>query len=156
NYRRPFFAKLARDFFFRELLPSPNRIATAARLLRFYQRSGLQSVARASGLLKVFGLAQREALLPSIDHHFFFAQLGRTFPAVGPPRARVVFFAGCIANVTFSRLNEATIRVLTQNGCEVVVPAAQGCCGALAAHAGVRNTARDLARKNLSAFAPED
>src|SRR5579864_5979232 len=117
NYRRPFFAKIARDVFFRKLLPHPNRIATAARLLRFYQSSGLQSLARASGLLKMFGLAEREALLPLIDDHFFFAQLGRTFPAVGPLRARVAFFAGCVANVTFSRLNEATIRVLTQNGC---------------------------------------
>jgi glycolate oxidase iron-sulfur subunit len=156
NYHRPFFAKLARNFFFRKLLPNPGSIATAARLLRFYQCSGLQSLARASGLLKMLGLSEPEALLPPIDEHFFFTQLGRTFPAVGPRRARVAFFAGCIANVTFSRLNEATIRVLAQNGCEVVVPGAQGCCGALAAHAGVRDTARDLARKNFSAFALED
>jgi glycolate oxidase iron-sulfur subunit len=79
-----------------------------------------------------------------------------TFPAAGPRRARVAFFAGCIANVTFSQLNEATIRVLTANGCEVVVPKEQFCCGALAAHAGVRDAARELARKNLSAFLRED
>src|SRR5208337_3071030 len=68
------------------------------------------------------------------------------------PAARVAFFAGCIANVTFTKLNEATIRVLTANGCEVVVPSAQLCCGALAAHAGVREIARQLARKNIAAF----
>jgi glycolate oxidase iron-sulfur subunit len=156
NYRRPFLARLTRDIFLNKLLPNPGRIATAARLLRFYQHSGLQSLARTSGILKMFGIAEREALLPPIDDHFFFTQLGRTFPAVGPRRARIAFFAGCIANVTFSRLNEATVRVLTQNGCEVVVPGSQGCCGALAAHAGVRDAARDLARKNLSGFALED
>jgi glycolate oxidase iron-sulfur subunit len=155
GYRRPFFSRVARNFVFRKLLPYPKRIANVARLLRAYQRSGLQKMARASGILKLFGLAKREALLPPIDDTFFYSQLGRTFPAVGPRRARVAFFAGCVANVTFSRLNEATVRVLTANGCEVVVPAAQLCCGALAAHAGMRGAARDLAKTNLAVFAQE-
>src|SRR6202171_3276205 len=152
DYKRPFFTRLARNLVFRKLLPYPRRIAAAARLLRFYQRYGLQSLARASGVLKLFGLAERERLLPSIDDSFFFGQLGQTFPATGERRARVAFFAGCVANVTFTQLNEATIRVLTANGCEVVVPDGQLCCGALAAHAGVRDAARDLARKNLAVF----
>jgi len=152
DYQRPFLARFARDFTFRKLLPYPRRIALLAQLLRFYQRSGLQSLARASGILRLFGLADRERLLPPVDDSFFFSQLGRTFPAAGPRRARVAFFAGCVAQVTFTKLNEATIRVLTANGCEVVVPATQFCCGALAAHAGVRDAARDLARKNLDAF----
>ncbi len=153
EHQRPFFTRLARAFVFQRLIPYPNRIALAARLLRFYQRSGLQSLARATGILKLLGLADREKLLPCIDDHFFFGELGRTFPAQGTRRARVAFFAGCIANVTFTKLNEATIRVLTANGCEVVVPSGQFCCGALAAHAGVRETARQLARKNIAAFA---
>lgn len=152
EYRRPWFSRVTRKLVFERLLPYPNRIATAARLLRFYQRSGLQSIARGLGILKILGLAERERLLPRIDDQFFFAQLGKTFPARGPRRARVAFFAGCIANVTFSNLAEATIRVLTANGCDIVVPSAQLCCGALAAHAGVRETARDLARKNIAAF----
>ncbi|HMI50520.1 MAG TPA: heterodisulfide reductase-related iron-sulfur binding cluster [Candidatus Saccharimonadales bacterium] len=152
DYTRPLFARVARDFVFRKLLPYPRRIAAAARLVRLYQRSGLQSLARSTGILKLFGLAEREALLPRIDDHFFFSQLGRTFPAVGPARARVAFFAGCVAQVSFAGLNEATIRVLTANGCEVIVPEGQFCCGALAAHAGVREAARALARKNLVAF----
>ena len=152
DYQRPFLTRFARNFVFRKLLPYPNRIATAAKLLRLYQRSGLQSLARATGVLKLFGLAQREQLLPRIDDSFFFSQLGKTFPAIGTRRARVAFFAGCVAQVTFTKLNEATIRVLTANGCEVVVPNNQFCCGALAAHAGVRDAARDLARKNLLAF----
>ena len=152
EYRRPWFARLAREFVFSRLLPFPARIATAAKLLRMYQRSGLQTIARGTGVLKLMGLAERERLLPSIDDEFFFGELGKTFPAVGERRARVAFFAGCIANVIFAKLNEATIRVLTANGCEVVVPAEQLCCGALAAHAGVRETARELARKNIMAF----
>src|SRR5712692_5079032 len=156
NYRRPFFSRLARDLVFRRLLPYPNRIAIVARALRLYQRSGLQWLARATGILHLFGLAERERLLPPIDRKFFFSRLGRTYPAVGPRRARVALFAGCIAQVSFSALHDATIRVLTANGCEVVVPAGQTCCGALAAHAGVRDTARSLARTNLDVFLRDD
>jgi glycolate oxidase iron-sulfur subunit len=102
--------------------------------------------------LRLLGLADREKLLPPIDSEFFFSKLGRTYPAVRTRRARVALFAGCVAQVSFSALHEATIRVLTANGCEVVVPAGQTCCGALAAHAGVRDVARSLARTNLDVF----
>jgi len=153
EYQRPWFARVARDFVFRRLLPYPERIAMTGNLLRVYQSSGLQAIARATGILKLIGLADRERLLPRVDHRFFFEQLGRTYPARGERRARVAFFAGCLANVTFTALNEATIRVLTANGCEVVVPGGQFCCGALPLHAGVRDVARDLARRNLGAFA---
>jgi glycolate oxidase iron-sulfur subunit len=156
NYRRPFFSRLSRDIVFRRLLPYPRRIAIVARILRIYQRSGLQSLARASGALRLLGLADRERLLPPIDRDFFFSKLGRTYPAVGHRRARVALFAGCIAQVSFSALHEATIRVLTANGCEVVVPSGQICCGALAAHAGVRDVARSLARINLDVFLRDD
>jgi glycolate oxidase iron-sulfur subunit len=127
-----------------------------AKLLRIYQRSGLQTAARAIGILDLLGLAERDLLLPTVDRHFFFDQLGKTFSAHGARRARVAFFAGCVANVTFTALNEATIRVLTANGCEVVVPDGQFCCGALPAHAGVRDVARNLARRNLVAFASQN
>jgi glycolate oxidase iron-sulfur subunit len=156
DYRRPLPSRLVRHFVFRRLLSHPDRIATVARLLRLYQRSGLQWLARSSGALRLLGLADRERLLPRIDHTFFFRQLGATFPATGEPRARVAFFAGCVAQVNFTELNEATIRVLTGNGCEVVVPHGQLCCGALAAHAGDRDTARDLARANVAAFRHEE
>jgi glycolate oxidase iron-sulfur subunit len=149
-------SKLVRDLAYRRLLPYPTRIAAMARMLRFYQHSGVQWLARKSHLLSVLGLAEREGLLPRADDSFFFNRLGQTFPATGPRRARVAFFAGCVAQVTFTALNEATIRVLNANGCEVVVPAAQRCCGALAAHAGVRDAARDLARRNLQAFASRE
>jgi len=156
DYKRPLLTRIARNLAFRRLLPHSDRIATLARLIRFYQRSGLQRFVRFSGVLELFGLADREQLLPEIESPFFFKELGRTFPAVGQKRARVAFFAGCVAQVAFARLNDVTIRVLNANGVEVVVPKNQMCCGALAAHAGVRDTARDLARKNFPAFAGED
>jgi glycolate dehydrogenase iron-sulfur subunit len=156
KYKRPFVSRVMRDFVYRRLLPYPGRIAAAARLLRIYQRSGLAPVARRTGILRLMGVQERERLLPRIDEEFFFGELGKTFPAKGTRRARVAFFAGCVAQVTFSELNRATIRVLQANGCEVVVPAAQVCCGALAAHAGVRDVARGLARKNQEAFGAEE
>jgi glycolate oxidase iron-sulfur subunit len=152
NYKRPLASRMARDFVYRRLLPYQSRIAAAARILRLYQRSGLASLVRATGILGLLGLQERERLLPQIDSQFFFGELGATFPARGARRARVALFAGCIAQVTFSELNRATIRVLQANGCEVVVPASQVCCGALPEHAGVRDVARGLARRNLAAF----
>jgi glycolate oxidase iron-sulfur subunit len=156
NYRRPRLSRLLRDFVYRGLLPHPKRIAAVAKLLRVYQRSGLAALARGSGILWLLGLRDRERLLPKIDSEFFFTELGKTFPARGPRRARVALFAGCVAQVTFSELNRATIRVLQANGCDVVVPRTQVCCGALALHAGVRDVARDLARENIDAFPAEE
>jgi glycolate oxidase iron-sulfur subunit len=156
KYKRPFVSRVLRDLVYRRLLPYPGRIALAARALRIYQASGLASLARATGILRLLGLQDREQLLPKIDSKFFFGDLGKTFPAKGERRARVAFFAGCVAQVTFSNLNRATIRVLQANGCEVVVPEKQVCCGALAAHAGVRDVARDLARRNFDAFLSDD
>ncbi|PYT81730.1 MAG: hypothetical protein DMG40_08435 [Acidobacteria bacterium] len=156
SYERSWIARAARDFFFEEFFSAHHFIEDAARLFRIYQRSGLQAVARGIGILKLLGLAERDRLLPHIDDEFFFSRIGSTFTPVGRRRARVAFFAGCIANVTFSGLQEATVRVLTANGCEVVVPAEQLCCGALSVHAGFREAARELARKNLAAFRLED
>jgi glycolate oxidase iron-sulfur subunit len=137
-----------------ELLPHPGRLAWMARLLWLYQASGFEKLVLASHLLKLLpGRMENIARLsPRIERPSFFKQLGREVPAEGKRRYRVAFFAGCIANVAFARLNEATIRVLARNGCEVVIPKNQGCCGALHVHAGMRDLARSLARANLMAF----
>jgi glycolate oxidase iron-sulfur subunit len=156
QYKRPLVSRVARDFVYRRLLPYPRRIATAARFLRLYQRSGLARLARDTGILRLVGMQDRERLLPKIDSDFFFTEMGKTFRAQGTRRARVAFFAGCVAQVTFGDLNRASIRVLQANGCEVVVPAGQVCCGALPAHAGVRDVARNLARANFAAFLPQE
>jgi len=156
QFQRPLLSRLARDLLYRRLLPYPRRIARTARVLWLYQASGLATFARSINILKLLGLESRERLLPEIDRKFFFSEMGKTFPAQGARRARVALFAGCVAQVAFSELNRATIRVLQANGCEVVIPAEQLCCGALPAHAGVRHVARQLARANLSAFGTRD
>jgi glycolate oxidase iron-sulfur subunit len=102
--------------------------------------------------MKLLGrLGDLQQLAPSAEPPFFFSQIGRTFAPEGERRHRVAFMAGCVANVSFARLNEATIRVLQRNGCEVVVPENQTCCGALHLHSGMREEARKLARRNIEA-----
>ena len=144
--------KLFRWFVFNHLLSSRFLLSMTGAALYLYQASGLQRLARASGALKLFGkLGSVEHLAPEIQVPFFFSQIGKTFPAEGKQRYRVAFLAGCIANIAFGRLNEATVRVLQKNGCEVVIPAEQGCCGALHLHSGLDERARSLARNNIDA-----
>ncbi|MBI3667833.1 MAG: (Fe-S)-binding protein [Acidobacteria bacterium] len=146
-------ARLVRRFVYGRLLVSPRLIKIAGNLVSLYQWSGLQRLVRASRVLNLFGnLGQLERLLPPAEKPFFFGQIGRTFPPRSEQRYRVAMVAGCLANVSFSRLNEATVRVLQENGCEVAVPTGQGCCGALHVHAGLREQGRELARRNIEAF----
>lgn len=153
NTKRGWLTRKARGFLFGRLLPSSALLTAAGALLYLYQASGLQRIVRAVGLPRLLGpLGDREALLPDAEIPFFFREYGKTFPALGTQRYRVAYVAGCVANVSFARLNEATVRVLRANGCEVVIPAAQTCCGALHVHAGVRDIARRLARQNINAF----
>jgi glycolate dehydrogenase iron-sulfur subunit len=154
HYHRPAVERLMRRLFFYNVLPDRRRLEIAGKLMRLYQRSGLERAVLASGLLKVFPgrLAEVARLAPHMESPFFTERLGTVVPAAGTRRYRVAFFAGCIANLSFARLNDATVRVLARNGCEVVIPADQGCCGALHVHAGVRDLARQLARRNIDTF----
>jgi glycolate oxidase iron-sulfur subunit len=150
-------SRLARALLLKHLVPSRSLLQIAGGGLYLYQASGLQRILRLSGLMKLLGpLGDIEALAPSAEVPFFFPQIGKTFPAEGEQRFRVAFLAGCIANVAFARLNEATVRVLQKNGCEVVIPRAQGCCGALALHAGLRDEACRLARAEVDAVPAEE
>jgi glycolate oxidase iron-sulfur subunit len=152
NITRPFHVRLAREFVFGSLLPSRWMLSVAGAGLFLYQASGLQKLVRSSGILKFFGrLYEIEMLSPAAETPFFFSQFGKVFPAEGEKRYKVAFLAGCIANISFARLNEATVRVLQKNGCEVHIPKAQGCCGALHVHAGRKDDARKLARNNIDA-----
>jgi glycolate oxidase iron-sulfur subunit len=145
--------RLVRALVFERLLPSRTNLQLAGALLYLYQVSGLQRLVRLTGVLKLFGnLANLEALTPNAEAPFFYSKIGKTFPPLGERRYRVGFLAGCIANVAFARLNEATVRVLQRNGCEVVIPAAQNCCGALHLHSGLADQARALARNNIDVF----
>ena len=151
---RPFPARMARRFVFGHLLESPATMTVLGALLYLYESSGLQRLVRGLGFLKLLGgLGDVEQLAPRAEPPFFFSRIGKTFPAEGERRYRVALMAGCIANVSFARLNEATVRVLRKNGCEVAVPEGQSCCGALHLHAGIRAEARRLARRNIDALA---
>jgi len=150
---RPLLERLARRLVYGHLLVSPAWMKLAGNLAALYQWSGLRRLVRAGRILRPFGNLERlERLLPPAERPFFFDQIGRTFPARGERRGRVAFVAGCLANVSFSRLNEATVRVLQHNGWEVHLPAGQGCCGALHVHAGLRDLGRVLARRNIEVF----
>ncbi len=152
NYKRPWLASWLRKHFYADILPSFGKLAGHARFVRFYQRSGLQSFARATGILKLLGMAELDALSPTIERDFSFADLGRVFPAEGERRGRVALLIGCVASVAFAELNRATIRVLTKNGIEVHIPEKQSCCGALQLHAGLLDLAREQARRNIDAM----
>jgi glycolate oxidase iron-sulfur subunit len=145
-------ARLVRRFVFGRLIRSRVALTTAGTLLYLYEASGVKALMRGLGFFRMLGRwGDLVQLAPSAEPPFFFSQIGRTFPAQGERRRRVAFLAGCIANVAFARLNEATVRVLQKNGCEVAIPEGQGCCGALHLHAGLRDGARELARRNIDA-----
>lgn len=120
-------------------------------LMRLYQRSGLQWLARKTGILKLLGQADMELMLPRFSDQFVKPE-GQVFPAQGEKRRTVALLPGCIMSTAFAEVHEATIRVLQRNGCEVHIPRGQGCCGALHTHGGDLDGGRELARGNISAY----
>jgi len=152
NYHRPWLQTKIRQHFYEKVLPSFTRLAWHARMVRFYQQSGLQGLARATGVLKLLGVAELDALSPHIESQFSFKDLGEVYPAEGERRGRVALLIGCIGSVAFAELNRATIRVLTKNGVEVHIPPHQSCCGGLHLHAGLLDDARAQARRNIDAM----
>ena len=153
--QRPLRTRLVRRFVFGHLLSSPAMLRLAGTFLYLYESTGLRKLVQSSGLLRLMGrLSEIESLAPAAEAPFFFRNIGKTFPAEGQRKYRVAFLAGCIANVSFARLNEATVRVLQKNFCEVDIPAGQNCCGALHVHAGLRDEALKLARANIDAIDP--
>lgn len=152
-YRKnSFFGRALKRFAFNHLLPSPAALQIAGAGLFVYQASGLQRLVRATGILNLWRrLANIEALSPDAQAPFFYRRIGGVYPAIGERRYRVAFLSGCIANVAFARMNEATVRVLQRNGCEVSIPPSQGCCGALHLHTGLQAEAQQLARTNIDA-----
>ena len=145
---RPWYARALRQVVFGRLFDSPGLMRAAGTLLWLYEATGARRLVERSGLFG--GIAP---LAPSAERPFFFHHIGHAYAPEGPRRYRVALLAGCIANVCFARLNEATVRVLRRNGCEVDIPAGQTCCGALHLHVGMREKARRLARRNIDAFA---
>lgn len=136
------------------LLGRPRALRLAAAALRAYQATGLQALLRRTGLVRLLPgtLPAWEALLPPLPPAAERAPLPPLIPARQPGRARVALLTGCVQSVVFGAHNRATARVLAANGCQVVVPAEQGCCGALHAHGGDHDRALALARRTIEVF----
>ena len=136
------------------LFPFPRRLRAALPLLWLYVRSGMQRLVRHSGLLRRLPArwAQLDALLPEVNWRALTARLPAEVPARGPTRARVGLIAGCVQRVFFPQVNEATLRVLSAEGCDVRVPPGQGCCGALSLHSGREEEAKAFARDLIQGF----
>ena len=145
------------DSLFRKLLfatfPHPSRLRLMAAPLFLYQRSGLQALVRASGLLKLVPdrFAAMESLLPTVPAHFNWSMPKRVAPA-NAQRRRVGMLSGCVQSVFFSHVNAATARVLAAEGCEVITPEDQPCCGALMVHSGLEERAAAMARSIIALF----
>lgn len=144
------------DWFHRWVLfgvfPYPDRMRRLLWPASIAQRLGLLNFAEKTGLLRLLPprLRQLTTLLPPPGKSQ--KPLPEVLPAIGRRRARVALFTGCVADVMFREAHWATARVLQQNGCDVVVPRGQVCCGAIHFHAGSSEPARALADANVAAF----
>jgi glycolate oxidase iron-sulfur subunit len=138
------------------VFPVPWRFHLAARMLHLYRASGVQSLVRATGLLKRIAprMAAAEALMPDIRIESGVTR-GTTYRAEGKKEGTVAFFSGCVMNSMMGSINKASVKLLTAAGYDVLVPAEQICCGALANHAGLRDTAKTMAERNVKAFPVE-
>jgi glycolate oxidase iron-sulfur subunit len=150
RYTRPAAEKRFRRLLF-SIFPHPDRLRVLLLPLRLYQKAGLQSLVRRAGIPKLFPARFRamEALLPQVPAQETLPEL---IPAEGERRRRVGLLLGCVQRVLFPQVNAATARVLAAEGCEVVAPKAQPCCGALLVHAGEEEQAVQLARQTIDAF----
>jgi glycolate oxidase iron-sulfur subunit len=148
---------LIRAFSIKWLFMDLRRLQVLGLFLRLYQQLGLQTLVRKSGLLNLIPprLRELEAMAPSIQPHFSADLIAPITPASGLRRYRVAMLTGCAQDLVFSDINRDTVEVLAQNGCEVVTPPSQHCCGSLHAHNGELGLAQELARKLLNQFPPE-
>lgn len=154
NYHRSLPDKLVRQLIF-SLFPNPDLLRILLFPLLVYQKLGISKLLQATGLIKAISprLAAMESILPEITLKSFQNSLPDIIPAQGEKRYRVGVILGCVQRLFFSPVNEATVRVLTANGCEVVIPKSQGCCAALPEHQGQTEQAKTLARQMINSFA---
>jgi len=151
---QPWHERFLRRLVFQELFPHPGRLELLFQAMRWYQRSGLQKLLRDIDLFDLFpGVLKRmEAMLPDAMPRPFTRSVPATLPGAAPVTRRVGFFTGCVMNLLFPDVHHASARVLQANGCTLWMAPQQVCCGALHMHAGEREQARQLARRNIAAF----
>ena len=153
TYVRPPFERFLRAMIF-SLFPYAKRLRLVAYVLYLYERLGIRALVRASGVLRLLPaqLASFERLAPPLKAADLRATLPPVTPAVGPRRGTVAIVAGCVQRTFFPGVNAATIRVLSAEGYDVVVPGDQGCCGALSLHVGRADEARAFASALVARF----
>ena len=153
NTDRPWHQKILRDLVFRKLLPNKENLNFLFTLIWLYQKTGLRTIVQKTGILKLMGrLGEMESMLPSLPNPLLKSEIREFLPAKGETKHRVGFISGCVMNQIFVDTNLATVRVLNENGCDVVIPSRQTCCGALHVHNGDYETAVKLAMQNIQAF----
>jgi glycolate oxidase iron-sulfur subunit len=153
DHRRGLADRMFRGMIF-ALFPYPRRLKLAMAIQLIYQRTGLRWLVHRLGLIRLLPrrLRNLEALMPPVSMARLADRLPAAQPAAGPRRIRVALLPGCVQRVYFPEVNQATLRVLAAEGCEVVVPPALGCCGALSLHAGRDGEARRFARAAIAAL----
>lgn len=148
--------RAVRGFTMRWLFTRPRMLRAAGRALWLWQVTGLQTLSRRLRLTRLLPKAIRdvEPLTPTVQPHFSDALIAPVEPARGARRYRVALLTGCVQDLLFSDVNRATAEVLVENGCEVITPREQACCGSLHAHNGDLDTSRLLARRLLDTIDP--
>lgn len=151
RYERTRADRMFRDLIFR-LFPYPKRLKVMLAGLRPYKALGLQKLVRKGPIGKLLPerLRAMEALTPDLPKDT--TPVPALTPAKGPIRRRVGMLTGCVQRVFFPHVNAATARVLSAEGCEVVAPPTQGCCGALSFHAGREAEGMEFARRTIDTF----
>ena len=139
------------------LFTEQRRLQFLGTLMRLYQQSGLQTFIRGTGILKLMPkrLRDMEKMTPTIRSRFTHELVDTITHPFGEKKYRVALLSGCAQDLIFSDVNLDTAEVLARNGCEVITPPEQNCCGSLHAHNGEWSLAQEMARKMIDQFPPE-
>lgn len=145
-----------RSLLLRGIFTRPRLLRFVGRLLWLYRASGAQAVFRGLRLNRLlpYRLRELERMTPRARTRFSHQLIRPLEPARTPRRYRVGLLTGCVQDIILSDINRDTVTVLTENGCEVVTPPVQSCCGSLHGHNGEMETAKMLARRNLDLLDP--
>ncbi|QOY36231.1 (Fe-S)-binding protein [Anaerobacillus isosaccharinicus] len=146
--------KMLRNVVFNELFPKPNRMRMVSSLLWFYQSTGIQKIAQATHLTKIApgNLSAMERVLPKVPSPSKMKNRPSHVASEGVAKKKVAFFSGCLMDTMFMDTNDSTLYILSKSNCEIVIPKKQNCCGALHAHSGEKDGAKQLAKENILAF----
>jgi len=143
--RRKKGSRVSEWLIYEKIWPNPNNLRLTFKLIRFLQKMDIMSKILPNKISRLY------QIFPKVPDKFFDYD-GKVFEPFTEKRYRVALLSGCVMSTLLSPINEATLRVLRANGCEVIIPKNQVCCGALNAHAGYLDLAKDMAKKNIEAF----